>query len=1061
MDSLFDLKPLDELDEADLTPIEYSYPDAKAPPASPSPLNNALTDTAALGIDWLRTNVGNQLGPIPQQQLNQLTPSQLRALKNQRFEEAAGWGKPLAQFVNAVTSPAVSEGAILGIPNALMKLADFVVDPEGALPGDVPQIPKNALAPFNPARRGDVVNTPADDAGYVIGAEVAGEVAGALTGSTLMRRVPQVASLTNRLRQTQTARRIAVAAKTSQTKRRALNLTRWGGEAMIDTSLAALYQDADEGNVLDLLPFETAISTSKDNTYGQNLLNKVVADGILLPLTLIGAGQLAPWTRRLADGDLAWGLDEIAEVELAPYVPRSFTQPQLPPASSVDQQFDSAIDRTTSAQLQGQQVAQQQERINTMFPGLRQLNSDQLAIDITSVGGTGTGNKLSKVETPEGEVVPGGPEFEFKQRPKQGALDLGEFGDAPDPRPEISTYLAELDELDDAGLRRVLGNVDQTEQISLRQQSLEEAQARVTAAEAKIADVEERLALPEGSKRKLTEQGSKRLLNKAYKELEAARLQVSNQSAEPFTAASVGDQLAMELQQSLDLSATPDVQLPSLEKFEFDEATGMWRTKKADGGYPSLEAYREDISGWNRDLLRGMASPENSPQIAALVKARTGRRVWAAKKQDIVDALVEYAGRTKRYAVDSTEQLPLEGLQQNLDLATEPTFQRRGMSAAERELMKKKILQAAIDAGEVQADITPPPAGLPQIQFNQGELIESLFNADASGQLDLLKGYADGEIPTYKAGGKNAEALIEEVRSRFDWAELDGAGQVASKKAMWEKEGWNKLTWDERKRLMMLNREETGLYRAVAGEKVPQLARANPNEVSAQLLESGRTEVNTQLLEWTPEGNVPVTNSKFPEFKAGRKLFHGTSKEAAAAIRAGGFKIPAKGKGRARVPGDLGDGVYFSPSRQGASAYGDAVVINKATGESRFESNFIEGTVPAGARILDYNGTPKDLAKELKVSPARLQQKLKSQGYDGLSARAAGSTTDEAEIVIWNQDVLDQISGTKSPVPKSRSRRKSKNTKTPDQVKVDQTNKRIDDKVRRLEKQLEEATCNG
>ena len=1043
MDSLFDLKPLDELDEADLTPIEYSYPES---PRGPGGLPPDLTDV-------LRTNVGNQLGPIPQEQLNQLTPSQLRALKNQRFEEAAGWGKPLAQFLNAVTSPAVGEGMILGIPNALMKLADFVVDPEGALPGEVPQIPKNALAPLNPAREGDVVNTPADDAGYVLGAESAGEVAGVLTGSTLMRRVPQVASLTNRLRQTQTARRIAVAAKTSKTGRRALNLTRWGGEAMIDTSLAALYQDADEGNVLDLLPFETAISTSKDNTYGQNLLNKVVADGIMLPLTLIGAGQLTPWTRRLADGDLAWGLDEIAEVELAPYVPRSFTQPQLPPASSVDQQFDSAIDRTTSAQLQGQQVAQQQERINTMFPGLRQLNSDQLAIDITSVGGTGTGNKLSRVETPEGEVVPGGPEFEFKQRPKQGALDLGEFGDAPDPRPEISTYLAELDELDDAGLRRVLGNVDQTEQINLRQQSLEEAQARVTAAEAKIADVEERLALPEGNKRRLTEKGSKRILNKANKELEAARLQVSNQSAEPFSAASVGDQLAMELQPvrlgqlDLDLDPkakveSPEIQLPSLEKFEFDEATGTWRPKKADGGYPSLEAYRDDISGWNRDLLRAMASPDNSPQIAALVKARTGRRVWAAKKQDIVDALVEYAGRTKRYAVDNTEQLPLEGLQQNLDLATEPTFQRRGMSAAERELMKKKILQAAIDAGEVQADITPPPAGLPQIQFNQGELIESLFNADASGQLDLLKGYADGEIPTYKAGGKNAEALIEEVRSRFDWAELDGAGQVASKKAMWEKEGWNKLTWDERKRLMMLNREETGLYRDTPGE----------------VTDVGTT---TQLLEWTPEGNVPVTNSKFPEFKAGRKLFHGTSKEAAAAIRAGGFRIPAKGKGRARVPGDLGDGVYFSPSRQGASAYGDAVVINKATGESRFESNFIEGTVPAGARILDYNGTPKDLAKELKVSPTKLQQKLKSQGYDGLSARAAGSTTDEAEIVIWNQDVLDQISGTKSPVPKSRSRRKSKNTKTPDQVKVDQTNKRIDDKVRRLEKQLEEATCNG
>ena len=938
MDSLFDLTPIDELDQDAFTPIEYAYPES---PSGPGGLPPDLTDV-------LRTNVGNQLGPIPQQQLNQLSPSQLRALKNQRFEQAAGWAKPLAQFLNAVTSPAVGEGMILGIPNALSKLADFVIDPEGALPGSLPQIPRNALAGINPAREGDTANTPADEAGYVLGAETAGEVAGGLTGSTLLRRVPQVATLTNRLRQTQTARRIAVAAKTNRTARRALNLTRWGGEAMIDTSLAALYQDADDGSIIDLLPFETAISTSKDNTYGQNLINKIIADGILLPLTLVGAGQLAPFTRRLADGDLAWGLDEIAEIELAPYVPRSFTQPQLPPASSVDQQFDSAIDRTTSAQLQGQQVAQQQERINTMFPGLRQLNSDQLALDITAVGGEGTGNKLSKVETPEGEIVPGGPEFEFKQQPKQGALDLGEFGDAPDPRPEISTYLAELDELDDAQLRRVAANVNQDEQLLFRQQLLNDAQARVANAEAKIADVEERLALPEGAKRKLTEQGSKRILNKANRDLAAAQLEVSNLSAEPFNAANVGDQLAMELQDSLDLSAQPDFTLPSLEKFEFDEATGMWRTKKIDGGYPSLEAYRDDISGWNRNLLRQMASPENSPQVAALVKARTGRRVWAAKKEDIVNALVEIAGRTKRYAVDPGRQLEIPGQQGQLPVnqlvttvdrvdassssirpglsaeqsnnsqltqgvAIDVPFQRRGMSAGERELLKQKILQAAIDAGEVQADIVLPPANLPETQFSLGPLIDDVIFGKGGVQGELLAAYAKGEVPTYKAGGKNADALIEEVRSRFDWAELDGAAQVASKQAMWEKQGWNKLTWDERKRLMMLSREETGLYRAVAGEKIPQLARANPNEVSAQLLESGRTEVSTQLLEWTPEGNVPA-------------------KEAA-------VKKPA--------------------------------------------------------------------------------------------------------------------------ATKPKSRRKSKNTKTADQKMVDQRKTRIDDKVRRLQKQLEEATCNG
>jgi len=861
MQPLFAIPEIDE--EKAYEPVKVAYPES---PGGPRGLPPDLTDV-------LRTKVGNTQGPIPQQQLNQMSPSQLRALKNKRFEDAAGWAKPLAQLFNAVTSPAVGEGMILGIPNALAELGRNTIDAVVGLPSEsesaefgieytpTPQIPRDALAGINPLREGDTADTPADQYGYEIGAESAAEVAGFATGSGVLRRLPQATRLANAIRRTRTAKSLAVAGSQNRTIRRGINLARFGGEALFDNALSQIYSDPSFGNAADLtsvVGISNPLQTNENDDYWEAQRKKFIADSLFI-FKIAGAGQALPPVRRLADGDMAFGLEELARVELEPYVPRQITQPQLPPASSVDQQFDSAIDRTTSAQLQAQQVAQQQERINAMFPGLRELNSDQLAMDITAAGGTGTGNKLSKVETPEGEVVPGGPEFEFKQRPKQGALDLGEFGDAPDPRPEISTYLAELDELDDAGLRRVLGNVDQTEQINLRQQSLDEAQARVTEAEAQIASVQERLALPEGSKRKLTEQGSKRLLNKANKELEAARLQVSNQSAEPFTAASVGDQLAMELQDSLDLNTAPDIQLPGLEKFEFDEATGMWRPKKADGGYPSLEAYRDDISGWNRDLLRGMASPENSPQIAALVKARTGRRVWAAKKQDIVDALVEYAGRTKRYAVDPGKQLEIPGQQGQLPVnqlvtteegvAIDVAFQRRGMSAAERELMKQKILQAAIDAGEVQADIIPPPARLPETEFNQGQLIETLFRADADGQFDLLSGYAEGTIPTYKAAGKSAETLIEEMRSRFDWMELDGAGQQASKKALWEKEGWNKLTWDERKRLYMLDREESGVYRGDAGEvtDVGTTVEGISNELG--------------LMEWTPDGDVPAATA--------------------------------------------------------------------------------------------------------------------------------------------------------------------------------------------------------
>ena len=89
--------------------------------------------------------------------------------------------------------------------------------------------------------------------------------------------------------------------------------------------------------------------------------------------------------------------------------------------------------------------------------------------------------------------------------------------------------------------------------------------------------------------------------------------------------------------------------------FEFEQlpdGTGMWRPKgeeKVTGGYKTMEAYREDLMGWNRDLLRKMANPTNSPEIAALIKARTGRRVYAAKKADIVDAFVELADKRGRF----------------------------------------------------------------------------------------------------------------------------------------------------------------------------------------------------------------------------------------------------------------------------------------------------------------------------------------------------------------------------------------------------------------------------
>lgn len=853
MDMLPLLPEIDDQELDQLQPIEFGYPEAQK---------------ASFGLpgeqldDAMRTNIGNRQGPLPQSQLDALSPSQLRALKNERFEAASGWAKPLAQFFNTITSPAVGEGMLIGVPNALLKLGNAGMDwlaqeTFGAPVDDKPawQISQEPLKPLNPLREGDTADTPADRFGYEIGAEAAGEVAGALTGSTLLRRVPQVASMTNRLKQLNTVRRLAVAGKTNQTARRALNTARWGGEAMIDTSLAALYQDADLGNVADLFG-ESPLSSSEDNTYVENLQRKLVADGVLLPLTLIGAGQLTPWTRRLADGDLAWNLDEVADVELAPYVPRGITQPLLAPAT---EQFDSAIDRSTSVNLQVQQVQQQRDRVNAMFPGLKTFEGGegQFQLDITGAGGAFREDiaPLPRVDNPDGEgTVVGGPEMEFRQKPKQGTLALGEFGDIPDPRPEISTYLAELDELSDDQLKQLLPKVSTKDQLAAREQVLQEAQARVDAAERRIAEINERLALPEGKKNRLTEKGAKRLLNKANAELETARLQVGNITVEPLKAENVGEQLALEMQSSLDLTPESGIELPPIRDMEWDEATEMWRPSKAEGGYPSLEAYRDDISGWNRDILRGMSSPQNSPEVAAILKARTGRRVWAAKKSDIVEALVEYASRKNRYAV-MPEQLPIEGLQQPLNLDVAPEYRPRGLTPEAREEMKRKVLEAALENGEVQPDVTPIPDTLPDPEFNQGELIEALFDWEDDGpRYQMMIRYANNELPTYKAGGRSADALIEEVRQRFGWAELDGAAKRANDQALFEKNGWNLMTFEQKKKVFA---ESRGLYRSTPGE-VTEIGLPG-------------TEVQTQSLEWTPNGNITAEEAAVVKPKPERK----------------------------------------------------------------------------------------------------------------------------------------------------------------------------------------------
>ena len=508
---------------------------------------------------------------------------------------------------------------------------------------------------------------------------------------------------------------------------------------------------------------------------------------------------------------------------------------------SVAGTFDSAISRTTSDQRLIQQVEAQRTRLEGMglqvrqgtgqyelsFPGsvdpevklqVRAQQVERGKLLKMAEEGQDVSEQLAQIDQSITNLISGGTEAEIP--PLQVELP---FQDAIDPRPELSTFLAELDELDDAQLRQILPNVDKNEKLAARQLELDETQARMIEVQRQIDEINQRLQLEDGAKKKLSATGAKRKLNpltRQLQELQESATRLQQEPAQPFL---VGDQLnlAMDQQKVLELFPSAEIEMPPFFDMEWDEVAGMYRTSKSPQGYASVDAYREALQKFPRDLLRKMNAPQEvsgDGRIAAILKARTGRRVWSAKKEDIIDSMIEFAQKQGKFLEPVGEQLefemqqslPFNSLRQTVDVDGEtivdlvpPEFPGgRGLDAAQREDFKQRILQAAIDNGEVQADVTPIPAKAPQPEFNQTELIDSLF-ADETGQLPLM--FATDMIPAYKAGGKSAETMLEEIRLRYDWAELDNASKQASKEALMKKEGWDTMTWEEQKQMGLMD----------------------------------------------------------------------------------------------------------------------------------------------------------------------------------------------------------------------------------------------------------------
>lgn len=832
-------------------------------PAGQQNYRNQRLERGAAEVDQFLYN--NVLGPLLTGGLGRLQG------------EKPGWLpglKQLEQLANAITSPAFSEQAIIGPPNAASKLGNALGDAIQGKPVDVSDswlISEDTAKALNPGRYSSAgfqaEDTPADIAGAPLGRVVGGELAGFVaTGGAgnLLRRIPTVATNLNRLKTlvegTRSARRLATAVSTGervgrygprvQTVVGGANFLRDG---LVSTTAATVFMDptidGNAANIGDEFGLELPGRVDENDNYLEAWGKTAIVDGMAAPLAILGApATVKPVRNFLFDQNVPKFLQELADVELLPYNSsvrnaatmggnRQTVDVPTPSAPTVDEldlfakttpgdlpspgraesidsysfnraadPWDSAIDRSTAAQRQNLQVADQRVRLEQM--GLQVPDGNgryRLLTDLQD------GDPLPTFEAPDGSTEIGGPNMEFRQSDRQTEIDFPAEPEpdlGPDLRPELSTFLAELDELSDADLRDLLPRVSSKEKLAARQVELEQAQVRVDQLNQKIQETEARLQLPEGNKKRLTEQGSKRIINAANKELEQLNAAMLRLQAEEVAPAKVGEQLELAMNRQLDLptSATGEIELPKFMDLVWDESAGMYRLPSADqvGGYRTMSEYRDALEAYPRDLLRTITAPTaaaGNPEVAAVLKARTGRRVWNAKKSDIIDAMVEVASRRKRF-LEPVEQLPIEGLQQSLDLSADPALVRSGMDNATRESFKQRILQAAIDNGEVQADVTQIPTQLPKPEFNQTSLIDSLM-ADETGQLPLL--YASDQLPTYKAGGKSAEAIIEELRARYDWALLDNAAQSASRRDFWTTQLYDNLTFEQKKQMAILD----------------------------------------------------------------------------------------------------------------------------------------------------------------------------------------------------------------------------------------------------------------
>ncbi len=798
--------------------------------------------------------------------------------------------KPLAQLSNTLASPDMVSGRLIADPiNGISKFTNWLGDKIQGREGDTSdawQIP-NQVRNFAPMRSymGSEV-TSADVSGRAVAATLLPTALSHALGYGLLSSGSKVVGGLQALGAT---RALAVAAKSSPALARTLNIGSAVGKELAINAAALPFLDPQQGtlaNIGDAFGVELPGSVNPDDTYGEALKKALAVEGLAAPLAVIGAASLIrPFRRELtAESRGFWNqafwqeMGDQGLLEQYKYNPNWAVgpqpkptallpsgaapsgSPQLPAATTreaggalalplPETPYGSAIERSLSDQTQLRQVQQQRQRLQQaglleMGPGgqlelsvgeavnpevktqIRQLQMQrgQLLKQINDLSATGDqvqvqelSKGLDEIDKQVADLTLSGSTDQFLAPPDR-QLDLP-MPDAADTRPEVDTVLAQLDELDDSQLRDIHSQVWRQAGERRNTEELAATQQQIAALQQRMADIEARQQAGE-----LTARGAKGLLTRAQKELTATEQQlktIQSRMAKPEPL--VGEQLEL---------AT--VQQPALPLFDAPELPpARWIGPAEETPYRSPADYQQALEGYPRDTLRKMAMPQMSPEVAALVKARTGRRVWQAKKSDIIDAFVELAQRRRQFLalddagrqldaplttnmagvtdaplLDQNADLSVPGMAQTLDADGNPVsvpmvdYVPRGMDSATRERLKMEVVWAGVRNGEFQAPVTPLPQrpAAPEF-FNQANFIDDLLS-DESGQLPLL--YSLDQATPYEASGKNAAALIDEMRLRFQYTRLDNEAAQAQKDAFMAAHGWDNLPWEEKKRLGIL-----------------------------------------------------------------------------------------------------------------------------------------------------------------------------------------------------------------------------------------------------------------